>query len=301
MSETLATALAFARNGHAVLPLWWPESSNGRLACACRQRDCRSPCKHPVAQIDPPHGQRIAPNGLHSATTDSGIIKHWWALAPEANLGVVTQNLIPLDIDPKNDGLATLAALERDNGKLPPTWTVVTGSGGLHYYFRRPPGLSLTLPMIATNVIKDGGIPPFGEGIDLTTYLVAPPSRHISGRNYTWEADGDPREVALADAPDWIVARLTTAETERTARNAMTPEDWAKMVGGTFSDYRDDAAARVSGKLLRAVSLPSHFVAGLLHAWNQTYCRPPLPEHELRQIFQRIAAKQLEQERSREK
>ena len=38
----------------------------------------------------------------------------------------------------------------------------------------------------------------------------------------------------------------------------------------------------------------SAFAAGLLHAWNQTYCRPPLSEHELKQIFDRIANREAE-------
>ena len=42
------------------------------------------------------------------------------------------------------------------------------------------------------------------------------------------------------------------------------------------------------------VSLPPSFVAGLLHAWNRTYCRPPLPDLELKKIFDRIARSELE-------
>ncbi|MBL3684366.1 hypothetical protein F2981_12155 [Sinorhizobium meliloti] len=64
----LGTALAFAGKGFRVLPLWWPAEKNGKFVCACGKADCRSPGKHPIAQIDPPNGPKIAPNGVRSAT-----------------------------------------------------------------------------------------------------------------------------------------------------------------------------------------------------------------------------------------
>ena len=62
----LPTALAFARHGHAVFPLWWPVTHNGQTVCACG-RLCGNAAKHPIA--------RYAPNGHRSATIDSGIVK----------------------------------------------------------------------------------------------------------------------------------------------------------------------------------------------------------------------------------
>ena len=171
-------------------------------------------------------GPDLAPNGVNSATTDSGIVKHWWQLAPLANIGVSSRNLIPLDVDVRHDGLASLAALEEENGKLPPTWTVITGSGGLHYYFRRPEGLELSLPIIAENIVRSGGVPPFGAGVDIPAYLVAPPSRHFTGGFYRWKVDGDPREVPLGDAPGWMVERLTKTATTEKMRAAADPVVW---------------------------------------------------------------------------
>jgi hypothetical protein len=48
------------------------------------------------------------------------------------------------------------------------------------------------------------------------------------------------------------------------------------------------AAASVAGHLLRRWVDP-YLVAGLLHAWNQTYVQPPLPNDELRRILNRVA------------
>jgi hypothetical protein len=57
---------------------------------------------------------------------------------------------------------------------------------------------------------------------------------------------------------------------------------------------RQRHAWRVAGKLLRAVSIDPRFAAGLLHAWNLTYCRPPLAEAELKQTFDRVATLEAE-------
>ena len=129
----LGAALAFARHGHAVLPLTWPIKVNGRLVCSCRKAaDCTSPAKHPLG--------RLAPNGLLRASTDEAVIRKWFADEPQANLGVVTDKLIVLDIDPRHDGDSSLAALERDHD-FPTTWRVMTGGGGEHVIFACPEGV----------------------------------------------------------------------------------------------------------------------------------------------------------------
>src|SRR5262249_37901848 len=96
-----------------------------------------------------------------------------------------------------------------------------------------------------------------------------------------------PQDVPLAPAPDWLIARLA----ERMAcerRDATPPEVWQRLTGGAIQEYPDAAAAQVAGHLLRRWVDP-YLVAGLLHAWNLTYARPPLPDDELRRILDRIA------------
>jgi hypothetical protein len=286
MSDTLNTALAFARKGIAVVPVWWPVERGGRLVCACGRADCNSPAKHPIGRVG--KGPLIAPNGVYSATTDSGVIKHWCQLAPEANLAVSTASLIVLDVDPRHDGFESLNRLSK-LGEMPPTWSVKTGSGGSHIYFRRPEGLDLKSPVIAENIIKAGGEPPLGPGIDIPSYVIAPPSRHVCGRCYEW--DDHPSDAPLAEAPPWLVERL--AGTERKAA-ATSPIDWEHRTARVVTEYADDELARVAGKLMRAVSLPSGFVMELLAAWNAAYCRPPLTDHDVRRIFDRIARRENE-------
>lgn len=118
------------------------------------------------------------------ATTDPQQIEAWWSRWPEANIGVATgrpSNIWVLDVDMKSggpDGLSTLRKLEQEMGPFPDTLTAITGSGGLHLYFRYDPEAPVrsradVLPGI--DVRGDGG------------YVVAPPSLHVSGSRYKWK------------------------------------------------------------------------------------------------------------------
>src|SRR5262245_27932841 len=140
-SRILSSALAFASRSNAVFPVNWPVKRNGKVVCSCggdsRGRPCgRNAAKHPYGML--------APKGLLSATTDPGIIKHWFGYtAPDANLGVVTNNLVVIDIDPRHSGDESFAALVREHGELPLTWRALTGGGGEHVIFAAPDSVEI--------------------------------------------------------------------------------------------------------------------------------------------------------------
>ena len=99
-----------------------------------------------------------------------------------------------LDIDPQHGGEETLDGLEAKHGKLPHTPMALTGGGGQHHLFVCPPGFGNTVAR-------------FGPGTDTRGergYIVAPPSKHISGGTYEWELSSDPANVALAPMPKWL-------------------------------------------------------------------------------------------------
>jgi Bifunctional DNA primase/polymerase, N-terminal len=294
-SPTLATALAFARNGHAVFPVNWPVEHNGRLRCSCgsdgRGRPCTAPAKHPYG--------RLAPNGIRSATTESGVIKHWFGyLAPQANLGVTTDRLVVIDIDPRHGGDESFAALEREH-EVPSTWRVLTGGGGEHIVFACPDGVAISNVVAA---LMDN--PPLGRGVDIRArggYVVAPPSRHICGRAYAWSVDHHPQNMPLAPAPDWLIARLsnppqTQPQSRTEPANTGTPiasDTWSQLTRQPISEYRDMAAAKIAGHFFRH-SCDYQLVLGMLHAWNSAWCKPPLGYHELNRIVGRIALREAE-------
>lgn len=178
---TATAALRLAERGFAVFPLHTPdprapkgvnEKGEPTGGCSCRKPTCEHAGKHPRNL-----------NGVTGATTDPEQVRKWWSMFPDANIGLATGRDLPgggflavLDIDPRNDGDASLEELERKHGPLPDTHQVRTGGGGWHYYFTSPEPVR-TRPNLA-------------PGVDLKAiggYVVAPPSLHASGARYEWK------------------------------------------------------------------------------------------------------------------
>src|SRR3954454_17704711 len=106
----LLAALSHARHGRSVLPVFW---TIGGL-CACGNRSCSSPAKHPISSL--------APRGVKHATTSLVVIHAWWEHAPLANPAIATgeiSRLTVLDIDGDKGGYDTVAELERTHTSLP--------------------------------------------------------------------------------------------------------------------------------------------------------------------------------------
>jgi hypothetical protein len=179
MRSPLAAALSYADRGWAVFPCNEPVASG----CSCHRPGCASPAKHPRTI-----------HGLRDASTDPERIARWWRRWPTANIGVqtgATSGLVVLDVDPDHEGLRTLADLQRQHGPLPPSPAVRTGGGGRHYWFAHP----------GQAVRNSAGR--LGSGLDIRGdggYVIAPPSRHITGGRYVWAS-----EVALAPPPRWLL------------------------------------------------------------------------------------------------
>ena len=161
-------ALRYAARGRHVFPVHWPRDG----VCSCGRPDCGSPAKHPLTT-----------NGLRDATTNSEQIREWWQRWPDANIGIVTgqaSGIVVVDVDAGKGGLQSWAELQDIHGRID-TLTSLTGGGGMHLWFQAPAdALKSTAGTIAP------GIDTRAEG----GYVVAPPSLHISGQRYAWEAEG---------------------------------------------------------------------------------------------------------------
>jgi hypothetical protein len=152
-----------------------------------------------------PLAGKISYEGMHGhrdATIDREQITAWWNEHPKANIGLATgrdTGIIVVDMDvPK--GYFGLKELQQRYGKLPPTRTVHTAGGSLHYYFQYPQDdttYSSTVGLadqIGVDIRADGG------------YVVLPPS-HLYGRlTYSWALYDTP----IAPLPDWLQALLPT-------------------------------------------------------------------------------------------
>ena len=190
----------------------------------------------------------------------------------KANLGVVTgktSGIVVVDIDPRHGGsnekfvnLGTLAAR--------------TGGGGWHYYFKYEEGLQ-----------NQAGIQP---GIDIRAeggYVVVPPSLHQSGNRYEWI--DDPETTLVLPLPDFVkewLARKSDGENKST---------WiAEKLDGVSEGQRNETAASVVGKLLVRYPREEWETEAWrwMQMWNQNNT-PPLPEGELRQVFDSICHREL--------
>jgi hypothetical protein len=217
--------------GLAAFPLY---SVGGDGRCTCG-RDCPSPAKHPILGLahskDDPRRQTCRGecgqegHGLHDATTDMGVIAEWLARFPDCNWGIrPSKTVVVVDVDPRNGGDDTLAALLAEHGALPPTLTARTGSGGLHIW------LSYSGPARGK----------LATGIDIKTntgYVVAPPSRHVAGGTYHWV---DMRPAAYA--PEWVKALINPPVTIRhypPGRGGDGKGLIAKVAGTPFGEIND--------------------------------------------------------------
>jgi hypothetical protein len=178
--QQIEHAVAYARARQPVLPLHWPTPDG----CSCRRPDCPSPAKHPLTD-----------HGKDDATTDVKKIGTWWAIWPQANIGLrPVDGIVVLDVDPRHGGATALAALLDEPGRtLPHTLTANTGGGGLHIWYRCPGPYR-------------GQLAPGVDVKSASGYVVAPPSVHISGRPYTWAT-----AVDIAPAPAWLRTLLRRA------------------------------------------------------------------------------------------
>jgi hypothetical protein len=188
LPEIQRNALEYAAAGIAVLPLWGV--CDGICDCPAGS-ECRTGGKHPHSQL--------ARNGVYSATTDEQVIRGWFRKDPRINLGVAmggALNLICVDIDPRNDGDASYSDLIDAHGEdaFPETFTVKTGGGGWHRYYRLPYTIKAEKGELKGKL---------GPGIDIKGaggQIVAPGSIHSSGASYQVETN-----VYIAEAPEWMV------------------------------------------------------------------------------------------------
>jgi hypothetical protein len=246
-------ALYYAASGLAVLPVFEPLPGG---LCACGKPDCNDVGKHP----------RIA-GGFHSATTDLDLICEWWAMWPDANVGIATgarSGVVVIDVDPDRGGLEALDALVAEAGPIPDSAVVHTGGDGLHYFLH-----------VSDRPVKSRNN--FRAGIDIRGdggYVVVPPSLHRSGSRYEWVSP----TITLPPAPVLLLHLLAPPPSpeDRPVSTSQDPESTSSVLGGVPQGQRDDALFRYACRL-RGKNL-TYDEAKRLVLEAASNCTPPFPE-----------------------
>ncbi len=242
-ASALATALRLARNGIPVFP-------------------CR-PDKTPYTN-----------KGFHDATTDAGIIRHWWQRWPDALVGMPTgqtSGRVILDCDNKtgeHEGQRSLDALIAECGDLPDTPRAITPTKGTHYVFTAPAGTRI--PTTAGKLAA--GLDVRGDG----GYAIVPGSK-----GYEWDAGAHPQEVKLAPIPDWLLRKMLEGSSSTRTTHAET--------GDTVPQGGRNAYLTSVGGGVRRAGCDEDEVYAVLELRNARVCKPPLPDAEVRAIARSVA------------
>lgn len=219
----------------------------------------------------------LTPNGYKDATCEFETTTKWWSQYPNANIGIATgatSGFWVLDIDGE-EGELSLRSLQEQNGELPNTVTVKTGSGR-HLYFKIPEG-----ERIKNSVSK------VGSKLDVRAdggYVIAPPSIHPNGSVYQWDENSSNE---IAEAPDWLIDLVTLPTLEKIKGD----QDWKKKLkNGVTEGERNNSLAEIVGALL-ASNLNKETALELCLSQNEARFNPPLEPEEVVDTFNSIYAR----------
>jgi hypothetical protein len=167
----------YAALGYRVVAMQAVRPDSG---CTCpRGIRCADPGKHPCLADWP-----------HAASTAPAEVRRWWQRWPLANIGLVTgARFDVLDVDGPEGVEALRAALSQCGPAEHAGPVARTGGGGWHLLYT-PTGLGNRVGLLP-------GVDWRGRG----GLIVAPPSRHASGRPYRWVR---PLGAELPAVPDGL-------------------------------------------------------------------------------------------------
>lgn len=216
---TLEFALAYAKLGWYVLPVWSVDE-HGRCRCGRPNTEkSHKPGKHPQAEL--------APHGHQDASVDEQVIRDWWAVDPSAGIGIslAQSGLLALDIDPQNGGRESLEALEASHGVMHSDCVAITQGGGEHRIFLAEP--DMTYPGT------------LGAGLDLKHhgYICVAPTLGPSGV-YRWESGRSPLSQSRPAQPSPLPS-LIASKARAPVNYSLTERGGAPVATAqTFDDLR---------------------------------------------------------------
>ena len=233
----------------------------------------------------------VTKSGLNDWTDNPGQIDVWWGQGehagkrgnPSYNIGMacgqVSGGIIVIDLDCHSDeanGLHFLRDWEVEHGKLPETWTQITGSGGKQLFYRAGQDIRNSANgEIGVDVRGNGG------------YVVLPPSLHPCGDCYEWSISPDDMDVADADDKVYDFIRAVSKTKKR-------GDGWNAEKTGIPSEITENRNETLFslGRSFLSRGTGHDEVATLIRSLNATICRPPLPEAEVEKLIGSINSKE---------
>jgi len=230
---------------------------------------CTSPGKMPLLK-----------NWQQWTTTTKEDIFSWFHQNPNINIGIPLgeiSGLVGLDIDGREGEIILLAM---SNGDIPDTWQFTTGSGRRLLY-SLPKGIA-TKKMTMKGTEKHEGFEILCSG----QQTICPTSTHSTGRKYQWVKNKSPREIQIAQAPQWILDQIKVDDSQPMVRASqpVTTDDWNRVL---HEGERNVETARKAGSLIGR-GLPKEQVLEFLKIHNINYCDPPLSNDEIEIIVASI-------------
>lgn len=262
----LNDALRYLRLGWSIVPTCWPVENNGLWACGCgRNHEGNDVGKAPL----------VSWKNYQTCFATEAEVTEWWTRWPQANIAVVTGVLSGVVVvDLEYDGLAEAEKLGLYSGM-----TAITGKGR-HLFFRHPgEGRICNAAAMKDDLGKKiRGFDMRGDG----GFLLLPPSRHVTGRRYTWASV----HPASSDLLPVFPSEFFASHVKKNDAPKAKPAGWiAEALGGLSDGNRNNVFAQVAGKLhgqrwsaddIRSLLLP--------HA-----VRVQFPENELETVIRSIA------------
>ena len=233
----------------------------------------------------------VTKSGLNDWTDNPGQIDVWWGQGehagkrgnPRYNIGMacgqVSGGIIAIDLDCHSDeanGLDYLRDWEVEHGKLPETWTQITGSGGKQLFYRAGQDIRNSANgEIGVDVRGNGG------------YVVLPPSLHPCGDCYEWSISPDDMDVADADDKVYDFIRAVSKTKKRS-------DGWNSEKAGIPSEITENRNETLFslGRSFLSRGTGHDEVATLIRSLNATICRPPLPDVEVEKLIGSINRKE---------
>src|SRR6267142_5482964 len=192
-------------------------------------------------------------------------VTKWFTEWPDANIAIIVgkiSGLVVIDID---DPIEGEKSFRQYFGNV--TTLTVKTPRGIHYYFKHPGDKPINNSIRAApglDVKADGG------------YVLAPPSI-ISNIKYKWIKNN------IVDLP-----QQTLTLDAQTKQKVDLTDDGDILKGG-----RNNTITRRAGKLLAKGHSPEETLV-MCQAFNVAYCKPPLPEFEVRSIVESISAREAQ-------